>query len=110
MTLANPLAASALPAHARRAWGVHHLDSTVADRVEAASAQDFTVYSPLPRELEHALAQPVSPVRAFTFVVSPAAWRRISLYMSYDWPVRGGRKHQVDPAYVMPFSEVLFGA
>jgi Alternative complex III, ActD subunit len=77
----------------------------------------FTVYSPLPRhELEHALDQPVSPVRMFTLIGGIAgctigAW--LTLYMSYDWPVQvGGKSIGSIPPYVVIMFEmtVLFGA
>ena len=96
-----------------------HLDAAV-DAVHALKRgghQGFTVYSPLPRhELEHALDQPVSPVRMFTLIGGIAgctigAW--ISLYMSYDWPVQvGGKTIGSIPPYVVIMFEmtVLFGA
>jgi len=79
--------------------------------------QGFTVYSPLARhELEEALAQPVSPVRAYTLIggiagCSIGAW--ITLYMSYDWPIQvGGKPIGSIPPYVVIMFEmtVLFGA
>jgi hypothetical protein len=96
-----------------------HLDGTVdaVTELKRGGHKDFTVYSPLPRhELDHALAQPVSPVRAFTLIggiagCSIGAW--IALYMSYDWPVQvGGKTIGSIPAYVVIMFEmtVLFGA
>lgn len=96
-----------------------HLDATV----EAITAlrhgghRDFTVYSPLARhELEQALGQPVSPVRAYTLVGGIAgcaigAW--LTLFMSYDWPIQvGGKTIGSIPPYVVIMFEmtVLFGA
>lgn len=120
MTLANPLAAIFAPPPTPGVLAVFgHLDSTVAaiEELKRSGYRDFTVYSPLPRhELEHALAQPMSPVRAFTLIGGIAgcaigAW--ISLYMSYDWPVQvGGKSIGSIPAYVVIMFEmtVLFGA
>jgi molybdopterin-containing oxidoreductase family membrane subunit len=96
-----------------------HLDGTVdaIRELKSTGHRDFTVYSPLARhELEIALAQPVSPVRAFTLVggiagCSIGAW--IALYMSYDWPiVVGGKTIGSIPPYVVIMFEmtVLFGA
>jgi molybdopterin-containing oxidoreductase family membrane subunit len=114
--LPNPFAAPPTP-------GVlavfRHLDSTVEaiEELKRSGHREFTVYSPLPRhELEHALDQPVSPVRAFTLVggiagCSIGAW--IALYMSYDWPlVVGGKTIGSIPPYVVIMFEmtVLFGA
>src|SRR6185295_15700695 len=95
------------------------LDSTVEaiEELKRSGHREFTVYSPLPRhELEHALDQPVSPVRAFTLVggiagCSIGAW--IALYMSYDWPlIVGGKTIGSIPPYVVIMFEmtVLFGA
>jgi hypothetical protein len=120
VTLANPLAAIFSPPPTPGVLGVFgHLDSTVhaIEELKRSGHRDFTVYSPLPRhELEHALAQPVSPVRAFTLIggisgCAIGAW--ISLYMSYDWPVQvGGKTIGSIPAYVVIMFEmtVLFGA
>ena len=120
MTLANPLAAIFSPPPTPGVLGVFgHLDSTVhaIEELKRSGHRDFTVYSPLPRhELEHALAQPMSPVRAFTLIggisgCAIGAW--ISLYMSYDWPVQvGGKTIGSIPPYVVIMFEmtVLFGA
>ena len=120
MTLANPFAAIFSPPPTPGVLGVFgHLDSTVnaIEELKRSGHRDFTVYSPLPRhELEHALAQPMSPVRAFTLIggisgCAIGAW--ISLYMSYDWPVQvGGKTIGSIPAYVVIMFEmtVLFGA
>ena len=120
MTLANPLASIFSPPPTPGVLGVFgHLDSTVhaIEELKRSGHRDFTVYSPLPRhELEHALAQPTSPVRAFTLIggisgCAIGAW--ISLYMSYDWPVQvGGKTIGSIPAYVVIMFEmtVLFGA
>jgi hypothetical protein len=96
-----------------------HVDATVdaIEELKSAGRRDFTVYSPLARhELEHAVAAPMSPVRAFTLVggisgCAIGAW--ISLYMSYDWPiVVGGKTIGSIPPYVVIMFEmtVLFGA
>ena len=96
-----------------------HLDTTLAaiKRLRAAGHTDFTVYSPIPRhEIEDALGQPVSPVRAFTLVGGIAgcaigAW--ITLWMSADWPiVVGGKPVGSIPPYVVIMFEmtILFGA
>jgi hypothetical protein len=96
-----------------------HLDSAVEaiEELKSAGRRDFTVYSPLARhELEHAVAAPMSPVRAFTLVggisgCAIGAW--ISLYMSYDWPIQvGGKTIGSIPPYVVIMFEmtVLFGA
>lgn len=120
MTLANPLTALFAPPPTPGVLAVFgHLDSTVSaiEELKRSGHRDFTVYSPLPRhELEHALAQPTSPVRAFTLIggisgCAIGAW--ISLYMSYDWPVQvGGKTIGSIPAYVVIMFEmtVLFGA
>ena len=120
MTLVNPLAAIFSPPPTPGVLGVFgHLDSTVnaIEELKRSGHRDFTVYSPLPRhELEHALAQPTSPVRAFTLIggisgCAIGAW--ISLYMSYDWPVQvGGKTIGSIPPYVVIMFEmtVLFGA
>ena len=95
------------------------LDTTVAaiKKLRAAGHTDFTVYSPIPRhEIEDALGQPVSPVRAFTLVGGIAgcavgAW--ITLWMSADWPVQvGGKPIGSIPPYVVIMFEmtILFGA
>jgi molybdopterin-containing oxidoreductase family membrane subunit len=87
------------------------------EELKSVGRRDFTVYSPLARhELEHAVAAPVSPVRAFTLIggisgCAIGAW--ISLYMSYDWPiVVGGKTIGSIPPYVVIMFEmtVLFGA
>ena len=120
MTVVNPLAAifGAPPTPGVLAvFG--HLDSAVSaiEELKRSGHRDFTVYSPLPRhELEHALAQPVSPVRAFTLIggisgCAIGAW--LALYMSYDWPVQvGGKTIGSIPPYVVIMFEmtVLFGA
>jgi ActD protein len=96
-----------------------HLDTTLAaiKQLRAAGHTDFTVYSPIPRhEIEDALGQPVSPVRAFTLVGGIAgcaigAW--ITLWMSADWPlVVGGKPVGSIPPYVVIMFEmtILFGA
>jgi hypothetical protein len=96
-----------------------HLDATVeaVDKLKAGGHEGYTVYSPIPRhELEDAIAQPVSPVRAFTLVGGIAgcaigAW--LTLYMSYDWPVVvGGKPVGSVPPYVVIMFEmtILFGA
>jgi hypothetical protein len=96
-----------------------YLDSTLdaIKKLRAAGQTDFTVYSPIPRhEIEHALGQPVSPVRAFTLIGGIAgcaigAW--LTLWMSYDWPVVvGGKPVGSIPPYVIIMFEmtILFGA
>jgi len=96
-----------------------HVDSAVdaVRELKSSGHRDLTVYSPLARhELEHALAQPTSPVRAYTLIggisgCAIGAW--ISLYMSYDWPiVVGGKTIGSIPPYVVIMFEmtVLFGA
>src|SRR5262245_42543980 len=96
-----------------------HLDAAVDAIKELREGRfpDVTVYSPVPRhELEDALAQPVSPVRAFTLIggisgCAAGAW--ITLYMSYDWPVVvGGKPIGSVPPYVVILFEmtILFGA
>src|SRR6266404_3233615 len=96
-----------------------HLDTTLAaiKQLRSAGHTDFTVYSPIPRhEIEDALGQPVSPVRAFTLVGGIAgcaigAW--ITLWMSADWPlVVGGKPVGSIPPYVVIMFEmtILFGA
>ena len=95
------------------------LDATLdaIKKVRAAGHTDFTVYSPIPRhEIEDALGQPVSPVRAFTLVGGIAgcaigAW--ITLWMSGDWPiVVGGKPVGAIPPYVVIMFEmtILFGS
>lgn len=96
-----------------------YLDATLdaIKKLRAAGHTDFTVYSPVPRhEIEHALGQPVSPVRAFTLIGGVAgcavgAW--LTLWMSYDWPVVvGGKPVGSIPPYVIIMFEmtILFGA
>jgi hypothetical protein len=96
-----------------------HLDATTdaIRRLKQDRFEDLTVYSPVPRhELEDALAQPVSPVRAFTLIggisgCAIGAW--LTLYMSYDWPlVVGGKPVGSIPPYVVIMFEmtILFGA
>ena len=120
MTLANPLAAIFAPPPTPGVLAVFgHLDATVSaiEELKRSGHRDFTVYSPLPRhELEHALAQPMSPVRAYTLIggisgCAIGAW--IALYMSYDWPLQvGGKTIGSIPPYVVIMFEmtVLFGA
>jgi len=95
------------------------LDATLdaIKKLRAAGFTDFTVYSPIPRhEIEDALGQSVSPVRAFTLVGGIAgcaigAW--LTLWMSYDWPiVVGGKPVGSIPPYVIIMFEmtILFGA
>lgn len=96
-----------------------HLDTTLEaiKKLRAAGHTDFTVYSPIPRhEIEDALGQPVSPVRAFTLIGGIAgcaigAW--LTLWMSYDWPVVVGGKPvgSVAPYVIIMFEmTILFGA
>jgi hypothetical protein len=96
-----------------------HLDAVIEaiQKLRSSGHADFTVYSPIPRhEIEDALGQPVSPVRAFTLIGGIAgcaigAW--ISLWMSYDWPVVvGGKPIGSVPPYVVIMFEmtILFGA
>jgi ActD protein len=120
VTLVNPLAAIFRAPPTPGVLAVFgHLDSTVSaiEELKRSGHRDFTVYSPLPRhELEHALAQPVSPVRAYTLIggisgCAIGAW--IALYMSYDWPIQvGGKTIGSIPPYVVIMFEmtVLFGA
>jgi len=95
------------------------LDATLEaiKKLRAAGHADFTVYSPIPRhEIEAALGQAVSPVRAFTLIGGIAgcaigAW--LTLWMSYDWPiVVGGKPVGSIPPYVIIMFEmtILFGA
>ena len=120
MKLANPLAAIFGAAPTPGVLAVFgHLDAAVdaVNELKRGGREDFTVYSPLARhELEHALAQPVSPVRMYTLIggisgCAIGAW--IALYMSYDWPVQvGGKTIGSIPPYVVIMFEmtVLFGA
>lgn len=96
-----------------------HVDTTVnaIRRLKSDRYEDLTVYSPVPRhELEDVLAQPVSPVRAFTLIggisgCAVGAW--LTLWMSYDWPlVVGGKPVGSVPPYVVIMFEmtILFGA
>jgi hypothetical protein len=96
-----------------------HLDAAVdaVRRLKGDRHDNLTVYSPVPRhELEDALAQPTSPVRAFTLIGGIAgcavgAW--LTLWMSYDWPiVVGGKPVGSVPPYVVIMFEmtILFGA
>jgi molybdopterin-containing oxidoreductase family membrane subunit len=96
-----------------------HVDATVTAirQLKAGPHNELTVYSPIPRhELEDALDQPVSPVRAWTLIggiagCSIGAW--LTLYMSYDWPVVvGGKPVGSIPPYVIIMFEmtILFGA
>jgi ActD protein len=96
-----------------------YLDATLdaIKKLRAAGHTDFTVYSPIPRhEIEDALGQSVSPVRAFTLIGGIAgcaigAW--LTLWMSYDWPVVvGGKPVGSIPPYVIIMFEmtILFGA
>jgi Protein of unknown function (DUF3341) len=96
-----------------------YLDTTLEaiKRLRAAGHRDFAVYSPIPRhEIEDALGQPVSSVRAFTLIGGIAgcavgAW--LTLWMSYDWPiVVGGKPVGSVPPYVVIMFEmtILFGA
>jgi hypothetical protein len=95
------------------------LDATLdaIKKLRAGGFTDFTVYSPIPRhEIEGALGQSVSPVRAFTLIGGIAgcaigAW--LTLWMSYDWPVVvGGKPVGSIPPYVIIMFEmtILFGA
>lgn len=95
------------------------LDATLEaiKKLRAGGFTDFTVYSPIPRhEIEDALGQAVSPVRAFTLIGGIAgcaigAW--LTLWMSYDWPiVVGGKPVGSIPPYVIIMFEmtILFGA
>ena len=120
MKLTNPLGALFGGAPTPGVLAVFgHLDGAVdaIKELKRGGHKDFTVYSPLARhELDHALAQPVSPVRAYTLMggiagCSIGAW--VSLYMSYDWPlVVGGKTIGSIPPYVVIMFEmtVLFGA
>jgi hypothetical protein len=96
-----------------------HIDAAVEAirKLKGDRYEDLTVYSPVPRhELDAALAQPVSPVRAFTLIggisgCAIGAW--LTLYMSYDWPlVVGGKPVGSVPPYVVIMFEmtILFGA
>jgi hypothetical protein len=95
------------------------LDAAVAAvrRLKTDRYENLTVYSPVPRhELEEALGQPQSPVRAFTLIggisgCAFGAW--LTLWMSYDWPiVVGGKPVGSVPPYVVIMFEmtILFGA
>lgn len=120
MKLANPLAAIFHPPPTPGVLAVFgHLDAAVeaVRKLKAGGHTEFTVYSPLARhELDHAIAAPVSPVRAWALVGGIAGcaigtW--ITLYMSYDWPVQvGGKTIGSIPPYVVIMFEmtVLFGA
>ena len=120
MKLVNPLTAIFHPPPTPGVLAVYaHLDTTLdaIKKLRAAGHADFTVYSPIPRhEIEDALGQPVSPVRAFTLVGGIAgcaigAW--ITLWMSADWPlVVGGKPIGSIPPYVVIMFEmtILFGA
>lgn len=120
MKLANPLAAIFGTAPTPGVLAVFgQLDGAVdaITELKRGGHKDFTVYSPLARhELDHALAQPASPVRAYTLIggisgCAIGAW--IALYMSYDWPVQvGGKTIGSIPPYVVIMFEmtVLFGA
>jgi molybdopterin-containing oxidoreductase family membrane subunit len=96
-----------------------HLDAAVdaVGRLRSERYEGITVYSPVPRhELEDALAQPVSPVRAFTLIggitgFAVGTW--LTLYTSLDWPiVVGGKPPGSIPPYVVIMFEmtILFGA
>jgi hypothetical protein len=96
-----------------------HLDAAVGAvrRLKSDQFTNLTVYSPVPRhELEDALAQPISPVRAFTLIggisgCAIGAW--LTLWMSYDWPVVvGGKPIGSVPPYIVIMFEmtILFGA
>ena len=120
IALPKPLAAVFTPPPTPGVLGVFaHLDTTLdaTKKLRAAGHTDFTVYSPIPRhEIEGALGQPVSPVRAFTLVGGIAgcaigAW--LTLWMSYDWPVVVGGKPvgSVAPYVIIMFEmTILFGA
>ena len=120
IALPKPLAEVFTPPPTPGVLGVFaHLDTTLdaIKKVRAAGHTDFTVYSPIPRhEIEDALGQPVSPVRAFTLIGGIAgcaigAW--LTLWMSYDWPVVVGGKPvgSVAPYVIIMFEmTILFGA
>ena len=120
IALPKPLAEVFTPPPTPGVLGVFaHLDTTLdaIKKLRAAGHTDFTVYSPVPRhEIEGALGQPVSPVRAFTLVGGIAgcaigAW--LTLWMSYDWPVVVGGKPvgSVAPYVIIMFEmTILFGA
>jgi Protein of unknown function (DUF3341) len=120
IALPKPLAEVFTPPPTPGVLGVFaHLDTTLdaIRKLRAAGHTDFTVYSPIPRhEIEDALGQPVSPVRAFTLIGGIAgcaigAW--LTLWMSYDWPVVVGGKPvgSVAPYVIIMFEmTILFGA
>ena len=120
LKLPDSLAGIFRPAPTAGVLGVFaHLDSAVEAirTLRAGGHADLTVYSPIPRhELEDALGQPVSPVRAFTLIGGIAGcaigtW--LTLWMSYDWPlVVGGKPVGSVPPYVVIMFEmtILFGA
>jgi hypothetical protein len=120
IALPKPLAEVFTPPPTPGVLGVFaHLDTTLdaIKTLRAAGHTDFTVYSPIPRhEIEDALGQPVSPVRAFTLIGGIAgcaigAW--LPLWMSYDWPVVVGGKPvgSVAPYVIIMFEmTILFGA
>lgn len=120
IALPKPLAEVFTPPPTPGVLGVFaHLDTTLdaIKKLRAAGHTDFTVYSPIPRhEIEDALGQPVSPVRAFTLIGGIAgcaigAW--LTLWMSYDWPVVVGGKPvgSVAPYVIIMFEmTILFGA
>lgn len=116
----KPLSALFTPPPTPGVLGVFaHLDTTLdgIKQLRAAGHTDFTVYSPIPRhEIEAALGQSVSPVRAFTLIGGIAgcaigAW--LTLWMSYDWPIVVGGKPigSVAPYIIIMFEmTILFGA
>lgn len=120
IALPKPLAEVFTPPPTPGVLGIFaHLDTTLdaIKKLRAAGHTDFTVYSPIPRhEIEDALGQPVSPVRAFTLIGGIAgcaigAW--LTLWMSYDWPVVVGGKPvgSVAPYVIIMFEmTILFGA
>ena len=96
-----------------------HIDSAVeAIRgLKAKGFQDLTVYSAAPNhELDGALAQPVSWVRAFTLIgglTGCTAGFAMTIWMSRDWPLLvGGKPIAAIPPYVVLAFEltILFGA
>ena len=85
--------------------------------LKAQGFRDLTVYTAAPNhEIEDALDQPVSWVRAFTLIgglTGVTAGFAMTIWMSHDWPLLvGGKPIAAIPPYVVLAFEltILYGA
>ncbi len=85
--------------------------------LKARGFRDLTVYTPSPNhEIEEALDEPVSWVRAFTLIgglIGVTSGFAMTYWMSYDWPLLvGGKPIATVPPYVAIAFEltILYGS